>query len=426
MKILVIGNVAKESALVKWIARSKEAKEIFAYPGNPGIRKDAVLCPKEKSDDIENIINIVKKENIDLIIPLTSSLIEKGVADKLKSLGVEVLGPGVNNFAFENLETLRERATRYGIKTLEKAHVVNSLEELKDVLTKYKGHPVSLKRVDGKVSERLDTANYIYAEEWAKNELKSSPVLVEEFIEGLQATISILTDGEHYRLFPISCDYYKSKDDEEGAFSSGMGAVAPLPLSRETRDSIGEMIVKKMLRGLKSDGIVYKGFMTFHLLITSLGDVYLLMMKTRLSDPSCTAMLPLVKSDAVKEFKAAIEGNLTPDEFETEKNMYALSVVIASKGYPERPETSKEVNADDVLPFMVKSTDTSDVNLFFGAVKEQNGRLITSGGRPFTLEVTSSSIERANKKAYSILYELGDIFDGAWWRRDIGTNFFLY
>lgn len=426
MKILIIGNVAKEHSLVKWITKSKEEKTIFAYPGNPGIREDAIICEKETNNDIENIANIVKKQKIDLIIPLTGAIIEKGVADKLKKLNVAVLGPSVQNFAFENLQTLRERAKRYGIKTLDKAHLVHNLDELKEVFALYKGRPVSLKKVDGTVRERFDTSSYAYAEAWAKKELENSPILVEAFIEGLTATATILTDGKHYRLFPLSCDYYKSKDDDEGAFSSGMGAVAPLPISRETRDRIGEEIVYKMLHGLEKDGIEYKGFMTFHLLITSLGEVYLLQMKTRLSDPSITAMLPLVKNDAIEEFRDAIDGCLKADEFETEKDLFALSVVIASKGYPENVETGKKIEINDVLPFMVESTAKSDVNLYFGAVKEQNKTLVTSGGRPFTLGVTSSSIERANKKAYSILYELQDIFEGAWWRTDIGANFFLY
>lgn len=426
MKILVIGNVAKEHSLVKWIAASSEDKTIYAYPGNPGIREYAIIKEKETSDDVANIINIVKTENIDLVIPLTGAIIGKGATDELKKLGATVLGPAKQNFVFENLQTLRERAKRYGIKTLDKAHIVNNLDELKEVLSQFKGHPVALKRVDGEVRERFDTSNYFFAEEWAKKELETSPLLVEEFIEGLSATATILTDGKHYRLFPLACDYYKSKDDDDGAFSSGMGAVAPLAISRETRDRIGNEIVYKMLHGLENDGIDYKGFMTFHLLINSLGDVYLLQMKTRISDPSITAMLPLVKDDAIKEFRDTINGVLKKEEFETEKGLYALSVVIASKGYPEHPLTGEKVEINDVLPFMITGKDTDDVNLYFGAVKESGEDLITSGGRPFTLVVTASSIERANKKAYSLLYELTDIFKGAWWRKDIGTNFFLY
>ena len=204
-----------------------------------------------------------------------------------------------------------------------------------------------------------------------------------------------------------------------------MGALSPLPLSRYTRDRVGEEVIKNMMRGLKNDNINYKGFLTFHLLITSSGDVYLLNMKTRFSDPSATGMLALTTSDAVKEFKKALDGTLEPEELESIPNMYALGVVIASKGYPEESECKKEiVNLEEVEDYLLepKSRDY----LYFGAVDEENGTLYTNGGRPFTLVVEAESIERANKKAYLTLYEMQEIFHGAWYRRDIGTNFFLF
>ena len=425
MKILVLGSVAKEHALVRWISQSKEEVKIYAYPGNPGMNGLATVIKRSDVSDVDAVINIVKSEKIDLIITSTAKLIEEGVTEELQKLGVKLLGPGREAFAFENLQTLRERAKRYGIKTLEKAQIVTTDEELKNALDTYKNRMISIKPVVGKGKNRLDTASRTLAYSFASEYLKTTPVLIEEFIDGLTVTATVLSDSEHYRLFPMAVDYYKSMDDDSGYFSSGMGALSPLPLSRYTRDRVGEEVIKKMMRGLKNDNINYKGFLTFHLLITSSGDVYLLNMKTRFSDPSATGMLALTTSDAVKEFKKALDGTLEPEELESIPNMYALGVVVASKGYPEESECKKEiVNLEEVEDYLLepKSRDY----LYFGAVDEENGTLYTNGGRPFTLVVEAESIERANKKAYLTLYEMQEIFHGAWYRRDIGTNFFLF
>lgn len=425
MKILVLGSVAKEHALVRWISQSKEEVKVYAYPGNPGMNGLATVIKQSDVSDVDAVVNIVKSEKIDLIITSTAKLIEEGVTEELQKLGVKLLGPGREAFAFENLQTLRERAKRYGIKTLEKAQIVTTDEELKNALDTYKNRMISIKPVVGKGKNRLDTASRTLAYSFASEYLKTTPVLIEEFIDGLTVTATVLSDSEHYRLFPMAVDYYKSMDDDSGYFSSGMGALSPLPLSRYTRDRVGEEVIKKMMRGLKNDNINYKGFLTFHLLITSSGDVYLLNMKTRFSDPSATGMLALTTSDAVKEFKKALDGTLEPEELESIPNMYALGVVVASKGYPEESECKKEiVNLEEVEDYLLepKSRDY----LYFGAVDEENGTLYTNGGRPFTLVVEAESIERANKKAYLTLYEMQEIFHGAWYRRDIGTNFFLF
>ena len=425
MKILVLGSVAKEHALVRWISQSKEEVKIYAYPGNPGMNGLATVIKRSDVSDVDAVVNIVKSEKIDLIITSTAKLIEEGVTEELQKLGVKLLGPGREAFAFENLQTLRERAKRYGIKTLEKAQIVTTDEELKNALDTYKNRMISIKPVVGKGKNRLDTASRTLAYSFASEYLKTTPVLIEEFIDGLTVTATVLSDSEHYRLFPMAVDYYKSMDDDSGYFSSGMGALSPLPLSRYTSDRVGEEVIKKMMRGLKNDNINYKGFLTFHLLITSSGDVYLLNMKTRFSDPSATGMLALTTSDAVKEFKKALDGTLEPEELESIPNMYALGVVVASKGYPEESECKKEiVNLEEVEDYLLepKSRDY----LYFGAVDEENGTLYTNGGRPFTLVVEAESIERANKKAYLTLYEMQEIFHGAWYRRDIGTNFFLF
>lgn len=425
MKILVLGSVAKEHALVRWISQSKEEVKVYAYPGNPGMNGLATVIKRSDVSDVDAVVNIVKSEKIDLIITSTAKLIEEGVTEELQKLGVKLLGPGREAFAFENLQTLRERAKRYGIKTLEKAQIVTTDEELKNALDTYKNRMISIKPVVGKGKNRLDTASRTLAYSFASEYLKTTPVLIEEFIDGLTVTATVLSDSEHYRLFPMAVDYYKSMDDDSGYFSSGMGALSPLPLSRYTRDRVGEEVIKKMMRGLKNDNINYKGFLTFHLLITSSGDVYLLNMKTRFSDPSATGMLALTTSDAVKEFKKALDGTLEPEELESIPNMYALGVVVASKGYPEESECKKEiVNLEEVEDYLLmpKSSDY----LYFGAVDEENGTLYTNGGRPFTLVVEAESIERANKKAYLTLYEMQEIFQGAWYRRDIGTNFFLF
>lgn len=424
MKILVLGNTAKEHALLKWISESSEEKELFVYPGNPGMSEYAhVISPSGNHKN--DVVECVKKNHIDLVISSTGKLIEEGIIEELNSLGAEVIGPGRDAYTYENLQTLRQRAEDYGIKTLDKARIVNTIEELESALSQFKNRMVALKCVKGRGRDRCDTSSVERAISWAKTHIESSPILVEEFIEGLTATATILTDGSNYRLFPIACDYYRSKDDNEGSFSSGMGALAPLPLSKYTRDRVGEEVIKKMINGLKNDKIIYKGFMTFHLLITASGEVYLLNMKTRLSDPSAEVMLSLVKDDGVKELKKAMQGILDPVEFNIDNSNYALDVVIASAGYPDRDLICQE-HVDKRLLSVVEKNLSEDMSLFFGAVNSKDGEYYTSGGRPFTLVVKDSSIERTNRKAYSFLYSLSDLFPGAWYRSDIGANFFIF
>lgn len=424
MKILVLGSVAKEHALVKWISQSKHKSEIFAYPGNPGMCDIAKIICRDNNNDIQAVLDIIKNEKINLVISSTATLIEKGVMEEIKKLGCAILGPGKDAFAFENLQTLRERAKRYGIKTLDKAKVVTNENELDEALSLFKNRMVSLKTVIGKSKNRFDTMNMSIAKSWAMEYMKYSPILIEEFIEGLAATATVLTDSEHYRLFPIASDYYKSLDDDSGEFSSGMGSIAPLPISRYTRDRVGEEVIKKMVKGLKEDGIVYKGFLTFHILITASGDVVLLNMKTRLSDPSAPLMLSLTNDDAVEELQNAIDIKLVPEEFHTKEKTYALGIVIASKGYPSDDIKEVPVKLNEI-PKSLQNVKNNDF-LYYGAVKDNKGTLYTAGGRPFTLVVQAESIERANRKAYTLLYDLKDVFHGAWWREDIGANFFLF
>ena len=424
MKILVLGNTAKEHALLKWLCESEEEKELFVYPGNPGMSEYAHIV-KQLGDNKSAVIDCVKKNHIDLIVSSTGRLIEEGINEDLKALGAEVIGPGRDAYTYENLQTLRKRASDYGIKTLEKAKIANTMEELESALSQFKNRMVALKCVKGRGRDRCDTSSFERAVEWAKNHIDNSPILIEEFIEGLTATATILTDGTNYRLLPIACDYDRSKEDNEGSFSSGMGALAPLPLSKYTRDRVGEEVIKKMINGLKNDKIVYKGFMTFHLLITSSGDVYLLNMKTRLSDPSAAAMLSLVKDDGVRELKKAMQGKLEPVEFNIDNSNYALDVVIASLGYPDKDLICKE-HIDKRMLSYARESLSKDMSLFFGAVSEEGNEYYTNGGRPFTLVVKDSSIERTNRKAYSFLYSLSDLFPGAWYRSDIGANFFIF
>ena len=136
-------------------------------------------------------------------------------------------------------------------------------------------------------------------------------------------------------------------------------------------------------------------------------------------------MLSLVKDDGVRELKKAMQGKLEPVEFNIDNSNYALDVVIASLGYPDKDLICKE-HIDKRMLSYARESLSKDMSLFFGAVSEEGNEYYTNGGRPFTLVVKDSSIERTNRKAYSFLYSLSDLFPGAWYRSDIGANFFIF
>jgi len=238
----------------------------------------------------------------------------------------------------------------------------------------------------------------------------SAKVVIEEFLEGIELSAFIITDGRSYKILPEAKDYKKIGAGDTGPNTGGMGSISPVPFARgEFMQRVEEMVIIPTLKGLQSEGIEYKGFLFFGLMNVN-GIPYVIEYNCRLGDPETESILPRVKSDFVTLCKAVAEGNLATVEMETDPR-YSASVMLVSKGYPGAYEKGKEITG----------LERDSGSIFFQAgTREDGSRIVTNGGRVVAVtslgETMEEALQRSYKKAELIQFE------GKYYRKDLGFD----
>ncbi|WP_368488157.1 phosphoribosylamine--glycine ligase [Clostridium sp. BJN0013] len=412
MKVLVIGSGGREHAICWKIAQNPKVDKIFCASGNGGIQAES-KCTNIDITDIDELVNFVLESKIDLTVVGPENPLIEGIVDKFRSRGLNIFGPTSKAAMLEGSKIYsKDFMKKYGIKTA-KYGVFNDKDEALKYIRECE-YPVVIK-ADGlaagkgvSICKNYKEAQFTIEDFMVKDIFKGAGknIVIEEFLEGVEASILTITDGKSIIPFMSAKDHKQIYDGGKGPNTGGMGAISPNPYcSKKVLKDFKESIMNPTLKGIQQENLDYIGIIFFGIMITKKG-IYLLEYNVRMGDPETQAVLPLMKSDLVELIQASLEGKL--DKFDLQwKKGACCSVVAASKGYPGKYNTG----------FSIEGMEKSN-NIFAAGVKMKNGEFITSGGRVLSAYGLGNDLNEAIESAYNSLKGIN--FEGMYFRTDIG------
>ena len=418
--ILVLGSGGREHALA-WKLAQSEGAHVFIAPGNAGTAQVGVNVDVKPSD-FEAVKDFCLKQEINLVVVGPEQPLVDGIVDYFKQQealkSVRIIGPDKRGAQLEGSKAFaKDFMEKHGVPTAKCFKVnKNNLEEGYRFLESVKA-PYVLKADGLAAGKGVLILNDLQE---AKDELgkmldgkfgaASATVVIEEFLKGIEVSVFVLTDGEHYVLLPEAKDYKRIGDGDTGLNTGGMGAVSPVPFcTPDFLDRVEERIVKPTLKGLKEEGIDYKGFI-FLGLMNDEGNPYVIEYNVRMGDPETEAVMTRIKGDFADLLWACAEGRLNEVHY-AKCDKTAVTVMMVSGGYPEAYKKGMAMSGLDNL---------KDVVAFHAGTALNNGQVVTSGGRVIAVTAHGDSIEDARKTAYREVEKIS--FEGANYRHDIGLD----
>lgn len=424
MKVLIIGSGGREHCLAWKIHQSPLVDEIYCAPGNGGTSLFAHNVDI-KASSIDELIKFALTKKIDLTVVGPEAPLVEGIVDRFEEKGLKIFGPRKELALLEGSKVFAKRVMqKYGIPTADFA-VFEKAEEAKDYV-KGKHFPLVIK-ADGlaagkgvvvctSIDEAYNTIDMVMKEK--KFGSAGERIVVEEFLEGEEASILIFTDGHTIIPLVSSQDHKRVFDNDQGPNTGGMGAYAPAPLvTEDVYREINNKIFVPLIEGLTSEGKIYKGMLYAGLMVRN-GSPYVLEFNVRFGDPEIQAILPKLKSDLVDVMIKTIEGKLK-DVGLTWDERFCLCVVLASGGYPQKYERGKEIKGLE----KVKTLD--NIFVFHAGTKlvtttPSHSSFVTDGGRVLNVVGLAPSLPEAQKQVYNAIEYL--YFEGMHYRRDIGKK----
>lgn len=416
MRILVVGGGGREHAIVDALARSPRVERLWCAPGNPGIAQQAE-CVSIQADNLRALLAFARDNKVDITMVGPEAPLVEGLVDHFRAEGLVAIGPTRTAARLEGSKSFaKEFMAKCGIPTA-KYEVIPNLTKGTYQLTHWTGR--SVVKADGlaagkgvKVCQNQQEAKDFLFEVMEKEIFGAagSTVVIEECLEGEEATIMAFCDGKTLIPMPASQDHKRLLDNDEGPNTGGMGAYAPAPLVDERlRAVIEEKVFKPFLKGLAQEKFDFRGIIYFGLMMTPTGP-QVLEFNVRFGDPETQAVLPLLETDFVEILEAIANQKLASLNVKWKKEN-ALSLVLASKGYPGTIEKGKVIHG---LPV----SQTTTTRVFHAGTSSNSEGVVTNGGRVLSVTGLASTLEKARDLAYQgadkIRYE-GKIF-----RKDIG------
>ncbi len=423
MNILVLGSGGREHAFSWKISQSTQCDKLYIAPGNAG----TALVGENVNigvNDFDAIREFVKSNNINLVVVGPEDPLVNGIYDFFKSdevlSGIGLVGPSQAGARLEGSKDFSKQfMDKYDVPTAKsKTFTKDNLEE---GLNYVSSHPLPVVlKADGLAAGK----GVIIAETYedARSTLKemlvdakfgeaSSRVVIEQFLEGIELSVFVLTDGEHYKILPEAKDYKRIGEHDKGLNTGGMGAVSPVVFAKgDFLNKVEERVVKPTVAGLKSEGIDYKGFIFIGLMNVN-GDPYVIEYNVRMGDPETQVVLPRIDSDLVDLLKATANGTLNQVEFSVSEES-ATTVVMVSGGYPESYEKGHQINGIDSV---------SEATVFHAGTKAgENGEVLTSGGRVLAITGRGDSVANALENSYNGIAKIS--WKDEYHRRDIGQD----
>ena len=418
MKVLLLGGGGREHALAWKLLQSPKLGRLYAMPGCWALKGMTELVEGDPADP-QAVLNACRGNAIDLVVVGPEAPLAAGVADTVRAAGFKVFGPGREAARLESSKSFAKAfMKRHGIPTAEHetyddastardaaAELELPLVVKADGLAAGKGVRVCRTR-----QEAVEAVQDFMLKEALGAAAKT--VVIERFLEGREATLMVLCDGKTFIPLSASQDHKRVGDGDSGPNTGGMGAIAPVPwLSPEDMSLAHEEILFPTLKGLKADGIDFRGTLYFGLMFTADGP-RLLEYNVRFGDPETQAVLPLLKNDLLAGLAAAAAGDLGAWE-PVWRPGYSVCVVLASEGYPGTPKTGRRITGLE----SVADIDPT-ISVFHSGTHRAAEDWMTAGGRVLGVTAVSKTVQSARDKAYEAVSKLH--FNGVHYRKDIG------
>ncbi|MDQ1229122.1 phosphoribosylamine--glycine ligase [Sphingomonas sp. SORGH_AS_0879] len=413
MNVLLLGSGGREHALAWKLAQSNGLDTLYAAPGNPGIANHAT-CVALNATDHAAVVAFVKDRDIGLVVVGPEAPLVDGLADSLRAEGVPVFGPGKAAAQLEGSKGFtKDLCRRADIPTAGYVRV-NTLEEAQAALATTFGLPVVIK-ADGLAAGKGVTVAFTKAEaEAAINDLFSVPgaeVVIEEFLDGEEASLFVLTDGEALLPFGSAQDHKRVGDGDTGPNTGGMGAYSPARvLTPELEQQAIDRIVRPTVDTLRAEGTPFSGVLYAGLMLTEQGPK-LIEYNARFGDPECQVLMLRFQGDLLAVMLAVAEGRLAELPAPAFSDDPALTVVMAAAGYPGTPKSGGSIDAID-------AAEATGAVVFQAGTRMDGDRLVASGGRVLAVTASAATVGEAQAAAYRAVDAIR--FPDGFCRRDIG------
>lgn len=422
MTILLLGSGGREHALAWKMLQSSKCDTLFVAPGNAGTNQIATNIPLDILD-FEAIKKFVSQEKVTMVVVGPEDPLVHGIYDFFKDdevlKNIPVIGPSKIGAQLEgSKEFAKEFLVKHNIPTAAyDSFTAATVEEGCEFLETLQ--PPYVLKADGLAAGKGVLIMHDLAE--AKEELRnmlvhqkfgqaSAKVVIEEFLDGIELSCFVLTDGKNYKILPTAKDYKRIGEGDTGLNTGGMGAVSPVPFADTVlMEKIESRIVKPTIDGLIQDNITYKGFI-FIGLINVKGEPIVIEYNVRMGDPETEVVIPRIKTDLVSLFEAVAHEKLNEMAIEIDPRS-ATTIMVVSGGYPEEYEKGKTISGLENI---------KDSLVFHAGTKEENGQILTNGGRVIALTSFGDNFQEAIKKSYQSIDKLH--FEAMYFRKDIGFD----
>lgn len=419
MKVLIVGSGGREHALAWKAAQSKFVERVYVAPGNAG----TALEPQAENiavgaDDIEGLVNFAQHKNIGLTIVGPEASLVAGIVDRFTAVGLRCFGPSRAAAQLEGSKAFcKDFLSKYGIPTAAYRTFTDLAQA--ESYVKSQGAPIVIKADGLAAGKGVILAQSIDEGLTAVRDMLSgdafgaagSRVVIEEFLQGEEASFICMVDGEHALSLATSQDHKARNDGDTGPNTGGMGAYSPAPVvTNEVHDRILREVIEPTVRGMAEQGSPYVGFLYAGLMIGPDGTPKVLEYNVRLGDPETQPIMMRLDSDLVVLCEAALDGRLDEVECRWDRRV-ALGVVLATEGYPLNVRKGDRIEGLPEQP-------NEFVKIFHAGTVTENGGIVTAGGRVLCVTGLGDTVREARQRAYDEVKKIH--WNGVYYRTDIG------
>ena len=416
MNILLIGGGGREHSIAEALSKSSKINELHCIPGNAGIEKIA-SCHNYDISNQQEILNFCENNNIDIVFIGPEIPLVEGLADYLNRNSFFTFGPNQKAAKLEGSKSFtKDMCKKYNIPTA----TYETFSNAKDALVYIDNHSIPLViKVDGLAAGKgviiaetrdhaINSVNEIFSGKFGN---AGDEIVIEEFLDGEEASYFIISDGESFIPLTSAQDHKRIGDGDTGLNTGGMGAYSPAPImNKELEEKTINKIIKPTIKAMNDYGSPYIGILYAGLMIKD-NEPKLIEYNVRFGDPECQVIIPRLDNDLVELLVNVKEKNLDNYTLKWKEN-FAITVVLAAKGYPESYETGDEIKGLDAID------NIDDVEIFHAGTKTKNNKIVTSGGRVLNINGYGKNLVDAKEKAYSLVKKIN--WSGCYYRKDIG------
>ena len=421
MKILVVGSGGREHALAWRIAQAPGLQKVLVAPGNAGTAREPEL-ENVPITDIHELADYVARENIYLTVVGPEAPLAAGIVDVFRERNLRIFGPTKAAAQLESSKDFSKRfMARHGIPTAEFETFADAAKA--HAYVDARGAPIVVK-ADGLAAGKGVVVAMSAAEAHAAIDMMltdnkmgdaGARVVIEEFLDGEEASFIVMADGKHALAMATSQDHKRLKDGDQGPNTGGMGAYSPAPVvTPQIHARAMREVIMPTIQGMEKDGIPYTGFLYAGLMIKPDGSIRVLEFNCRMGDPETQPIMMRLKGNFTTLLDAAIDGRLDQVETEWDRRV-ALGVVLAAANYPETPRKGDVIHG---LPSPQEAEANGDVHIFHAGTATQDRDVVTAGGRVLCVTALGDTTWAAQKRAYEAVDTIR--FDGMQCRHDIG------